>query len=255
MFTGAIKVIWSLGESSSYRKFDTLTPCRLPRDGIPEYGCPNHAYWQRRAAGVMPHARYPLPYLTLCWNRERPVTLREHNGASVLVGNNVQRIRKEYHDTLKLNRKPQRPELWDGQAAMKCVEAIVKQHEEMISCWSVRCRTSSADIRWLIFILNLRDLREKILYSTLIAQIKAETIKNHYQRLSAKSGWENKSRTERNGQKRPVNCRNTEKNGFVLRKIYLFCGIWCSCLEAGGVGALEAFLNLMRGVYNQRSSV
>jgi hypothetical protein len=34
-------------------------------------------------------------------NTERPVTLREHGGASVLVGNNVERIRKEYQDGLK----------------------------------------------------------------------------------------------------------------------------------------------------------
>jgi UDP-N-acetylglucosamine 2-epimerase (non-hydrolysing) len=65
------------------------------------------------------------PCLTLRWNTERPVTLREYGGASVLVGNNVERIRKEYHDTLALERKPQRPDLWDGQTAMRCVEAIV----------------------------------------------------------------------------------------------------------------------------------
>ena len=70
------------------------------------------------------------PCLTLRWNTERPVTLREHNGASVLVGNNVQRIRKEYQDTLKLNRTPQRPELWDGHTAMRCVKAIVDQHRK-----------------------------------------------------------------------------------------------------------------------------
>jgi UDP-N-acetylglucosamine 2-epimerase (non-hydrolysing) len=65
------------------------------------------------------------PCLTLRWNTERPVTLREHGGASVLVGNNVQRIREEYETTLKLERTPQRPELWDGQTAMRCVVAIV----------------------------------------------------------------------------------------------------------------------------------
>ena len=65
------------------------------------------------------------PCLTLRWNTERPVTLREHGGASVLVGNNVDRIRKEYRDTLKLERKPQRPELWDGKTAQRCVKAIV----------------------------------------------------------------------------------------------------------------------------------
>ena len=65
------------------------------------------------------------PCLTLRWNTERPVTLREHGGASVLVGNNVDRIRNEYRNTLLLARKPTRPELWDGKTAMRCVEAIV----------------------------------------------------------------------------------------------------------------------------------
>ncbi len=48
------------------------------------------------------------PCLTLRWNTERPITLRENGGASVLVGNNVERIRKEYQATLRLTRKPQR---------------------------------------------------------------------------------------------------------------------------------------------------
>ena len=65
------------------------------------------------------------PCLTLRWNTERPVTLREHGGASVLVGNNINRIREEYQKALKAGRIPQRPELWDGQTAMRCVEAIV----------------------------------------------------------------------------------------------------------------------------------
>jgi UDP-N-acetylglucosamine 2-epimerase (non-hydrolysing) len=65
------------------------------------------------------------PCLTLRWNTERPVTLREHGGASVLVGNNVERIRKEYNKTLKLKRKPQRPELWDGKTAERCLKAIL----------------------------------------------------------------------------------------------------------------------------------
>ena len=65
------------------------------------------------------------PCLTMRWNTERPITLKEHGGASVLVGNNVERIRQEFHETLKQIRKPQRPELWDGKTAMRCVEAIV----------------------------------------------------------------------------------------------------------------------------------
>jgi len=69
------------------------------------------------------------PCLTLRWNTERPVTLREHGGASVLVGNNVERIHKEYKDTLAIKRRPSRPELWDGHTASRCIEAIVNYHE------------------------------------------------------------------------------------------------------------------------------
>jgi UDP-N-acetylglucosamine 2-epimerase (non-hydrolysing) len=65
------------------------------------------------------------PCLTLRWNTERPITLREHGGASVLVGNNIDRIRKEYHNTLYLDRAPERPELWDGKTAFRCLESII----------------------------------------------------------------------------------------------------------------------------------
>ncbi len=65
------------------------------------------------------------PCLTLRWNTERPVTLKEHGGASVLVGNNIDKIRKEYHIALNSQRKPQRPELWDGKTAARCVQAIL----------------------------------------------------------------------------------------------------------------------------------
>jgi UDP-N-acetylglucosamine 2-epimerase (non-hydrolysing) len=65
------------------------------------------------------------PCLTLRWNTERPITLREHGGASVLVGNNIDTIRKEYHNTLRITRKPERPELWDGKTAGRCLQAIL----------------------------------------------------------------------------------------------------------------------------------
>ncbi len=65
------------------------------------------------------------PCLTLRWNTERPVTLRKYGGVSVLVGNDVELIRKEYQNTLKLDRIPRRPEFWDGKTAMRCVKAIV----------------------------------------------------------------------------------------------------------------------------------
>jgi UDP-N-acetylglucosamine 2-epimerase (non-hydrolysing) len=64
------------------------------------------------------------PCITLRWNTERPVTLREHGGASVIVGNNIERIRSEYRETLQLERKPFRPELWDGKTAARCLKEI-----------------------------------------------------------------------------------------------------------------------------------
>lgn len=65
------------------------------------------------------------PCLTLRWNTERPITLREYGGASVLVGNNIERIREEYYHTMSIESKPSRPDLWDGNTAMRCVEAII----------------------------------------------------------------------------------------------------------------------------------
>jgi UDP-N-acetylglucosamine 2-epimerase (non-hydrolysing) len=69
------------------------------------------------------------PCLTLRWNTERPVTLKEHGGASVLVGNNIERIRNEFDTALLQTRKPVRPELWDGHAAERCLEAILEYEE------------------------------------------------------------------------------------------------------------------------------
>jgi len=70
------------------------------------------------------------PCLTLRWNTERPVTLREHGGTSVLVGNNIERMRKEYYIALEKPRKPVRPELWDGKTAERCLKAIIEYHSE-----------------------------------------------------------------------------------------------------------------------------
>lgn len=64
------------------------------------------------------------PCLTLRWNTERPVTLREHGGVSVLVGNNLARIREEYQKTIGLPRMPSRPELWDGNTAARIIKVI-----------------------------------------------------------------------------------------------------------------------------------
>lgn len=65
------------------------------------------------------------PCLTLRWNTERPITLKEHGGASVLVGNNVQRLREEYSIAIKKEHHPVSPPLWDGHTAERCLKAIL----------------------------------------------------------------------------------------------------------------------------------
>ncbi|NOZ63053.1 MAG: UDP-N-acetylglucosamine 2-epimerase (non-hydrolyzing) [Calditrichaeota bacterium] len=66
------------------------------------------------------------PCLTLRWNTERPVTLREYGGTCVLVGNDYEKIKKAFYKALSCPRKPQRPDLWDGNTAKRCVEAILE---------------------------------------------------------------------------------------------------------------------------------
>jgi len=66
------------------------------------------------------------PCLTMRWNTERPITLQEHGGASVLVGNHIDRIREAFLATLQQDRKPERPPLWDGKTAKRCLEAILR---------------------------------------------------------------------------------------------------------------------------------
>ena len=65
------------------------------------------------------------PCLTLRWNTERPVTLREHGGVSVLVGNNINRLREEYQAALSLPRNPRRPPMWDGHTAERIIQELL----------------------------------------------------------------------------------------------------------------------------------
>lgn len=71
------------------------------------------------------------PCLTLRWNTERPITLKENGGASVLVGNNIVRIKKEYKKILVQQRVPIIPDLWDGKTAKRCLEAILNYENKV----------------------------------------------------------------------------------------------------------------------------
>jgi len=64
--------------------------------------------------------------ITLRSNTEWTITLREHGGTSVLAGNNIERIKKEYQDALAIKSKPFRPERWDGGTARRCLREIIE---------------------------------------------------------------------------------------------------------------------------------
>ena len=66
------------------------------------------------------------PCLTMRWNTERPITLMENGGASILVGNAVDKSREAYKSQIDATRRPMRPELWDGHTAERIAECIVK---------------------------------------------------------------------------------------------------------------------------------
>lgn len=65
------------------------------------------------------------PCLTMRWNTERPITLMENGGASILVGNAVEKIRDAYRAQIDAPRHVMRPELWDGHTAERIAEIIV----------------------------------------------------------------------------------------------------------------------------------
>ncbi|MEI6516375.1 MAG: UDP-N-acetylglucosamine 2-epimerase (non-hydrolyzing) [bacterium] len=64
------------------------------------------------------------PCLTLRGNTERPMTLREHGGASILVGHDIQKIRAEFREAATRPRAEHRPLLWDGHTAERIVACL-----------------------------------------------------------------------------------------------------------------------------------
>ncbi len=73
------------------------------------------------------------PCLTLRYNTERPITLKEWNGVSVLVGNDIDKLSLEYRKALRQKRHPVRPELWDGNSAERCLKQILLQEKTKTS--------------------------------------------------------------------------------------------------------------------------
>jgi len=71
------------------------------------------------------------PCLTLRWNTERPITLKDLGGVSLLVGNDIKIIETEFEKMITNNYETPsyRPKLWDGQTAVRCLRAIMRYDE------------------------------------------------------------------------------------------------------------------------------
>lgn len=68
------------------------------------------------------------PCLTLRLNTERPITLLDNGGSAILVGNDVDLIKKGFKEMLSMSRNPNKLELWDGHTAERCLKAILNYH-------------------------------------------------------------------------------------------------------------------------------
>lgn len=64
--------------------------------------------------------------ITLRKNTERPITLIENKGASIIAGNKIEDIEKAYKKIIKTGVKAYSPQLWDGRTAERCLQAIIE---------------------------------------------------------------------------------------------------------------------------------
>tara|TARA_B110000438_G_C15742802_1_gene619276 strand:+ start:122 stop:1288 length:1167 start_codon:yes stop_codon:yes gene_type:complete len=65
------------------------------------------------------------PCLTFRWNTERPMTLYESNGTSILTGNVTKDIKLNFKKIINLNISSSRPKYWDGKTASRCLDEIL----------------------------------------------------------------------------------------------------------------------------------
>jgi len=133
---------WSEPNLSPFRCHNPLqrpSVCRLFRPSIRD-ACWRSAtsrlrkrgqrlYWTPRSAYAIFFSIRPrlyLPCLTLRENTERPVTVDE--GSNVLAGTDPERIVALALQTIAGNgKRGRRPNLWDGNAAVRIVDALVSR--------------------------------------------------------------------------------------------------------------------------------
>ena len=65
------------------------------------------------------------PCLTLRYNTERPITLYENGGVSILTGNDIVDIKNNLNKILGKNIVSSRPKYWDGATAARCLKEII----------------------------------------------------------------------------------------------------------------------------------
>jgi UDP-N-acetylglucosamine 2-epimerase (non-hydrolysing) len=66
------------------------------------------------------------PCLTLRNSTERPVTLREHGGMSVLCGNDITKIHHAMKEAMRWPRMEKHPPLWDGHTAERIAKVFLE---------------------------------------------------------------------------------------------------------------------------------